>query len=109
MDATGGVQTVELAIGGMSCDGCVDRVRQALTAVPGLERVEVGIGTVSLDYYPEAVTVGVVREAIEELGFAVPLDAASRNPFRRFLERMIESNERIFGNARLDCCTRKLK
>ena len=102
-----GMQTIDLPVVGMSCASCVERIRQALTGLPGVERAEVEIGRVSLDYYPEALSVDSIRARIEALGYRVPSASAavrSRNPIRRFLERMGEANAKALEGKRLDCC-----
>ena len=109
MDQSGAMQSIELAVVGMHCDSCVQRVRAALLEEPGIERAEVTLGKVVLEYYPEAISIDAVRAKIEALGYAIPVPARSRNPLRRFLDRMAAANEKAFGHERLDCCTMRMK
>jgi copper chaperone CopZ len=109
MDESGAIQTSELAVMGMHCDSCVQRVRAALRDEPGLERAEVTLGRVRLSYYPGAMSIDAVRAKIEAIGYTIPVSRPSRNPFRRFLDRMTEANEKEFGHERLDCCTMRMK
>jgi copper chaperone CopZ len=109
MDESGALQLTELAVAGMHCDSCVQRVRAALLEEPGIEHVDVTLGKVILEYYPEAVSIDAVRAKIEALGYAIPVSAPSRNPLRRFLDRLAEANEKAFGHERLDCCTMRMK
>jgi copper chaperone CopZ len=109
MDQSGTMQSIELAVTGMHCDSCVQRVRAALLEEPGIERADVTLGTVILEYYPEAISVDAVRAKIEALGYAIPVPPRSRNPLRRFLDRMAAANEKAFGHERLDCCTMRMK
>jgi copper chaperone CopZ len=109
MDESGAMRSLEVAVDGMHCGACVQRVRAALLEEPGIERAEVTLGRVTLEYYPEAVSIDAVRAKIEALGYSVPSPARSRNPFRRFLDRMTEANEKAFGRERLDCCTMRMK
>ncbi len=109
MDETGAMQSTELAVMGMHCDGCVQRIRAALREEPGIESAEVTLGRVLLSYYPEAISLDSVRAKITALGYAIPVTTRSRNPFRRFLDRMTEANEKAFGHERLDCCTMRMK
>jgi copper chaperone CopZ len=100
-----GTQRLELAVDGMSCGACAERIRLALAALPGVEGVEVEIGRVRLDYYPEAVGPQSLRACIESLGYQLPSTAPpSRNPLRRFLERMGQANDKALEGKRLDCC-----
>jgi copper chaperone CopZ len=109
MDGTEAMHYTELAVAGMHCDNCVQRVRAALLEEPGIERSEVTLGRVSLAYYPEAISIDAVRAKIEALGYSIPVTARSRNPIRRFLDRMTAANEQAFGHERLDCCTMRMK
>jgi copper chaperone CopZ len=109
MDESGATQSIELAVAGMHCDSCVRRLRAALLEEPGIERADVTLGKVILEYYPEAISVDAVRARIEALGYAIPVPVSSRNPFRRILDRMAAANEKAFGHERLDCCTMRMK
>ena len=101
--------TMELRVQGMSCQGCADRISSALSALPGIESADVGIGFVNVRYYPYALEPEKMRAAIEALGYRVSRDSVERNGLKRFLGRMAENNEKIFGHERLDCCTMKKK
>ena len=61
------MKTVEIAIEGMHCGGCVKRVEEALKKVPGVkaEKVQIGSARVSVDgTMPE-----IVIAALERIGF----------------------------------------
>ncbi len=109
MDESGTMQSTELNVVGMHCDGCVQRIGAALRDEPGIERADVTLGRVVLTYYPEALSLDAVRAKIEALGYSLAVPAISRNPLRRFLDRMAEVNEKTFGHERLDCCTMRMK
>jgi copper chaperone CopZ len=109
MDESGAMRSADLAIIGMHCDACIQRVRAALLEEPAIGRAEVTLGKVTLEYYPEAIGIDAVRAKIEALGYSIPIPTRSRNPFRRFLDRMTAANEKAFGNERLDCCTMRMK
>ena len=106
MSYSEGLQSLDLPVTGMSCAACVQRVRQALASLPGveLENLEVQVGRVRLDYYAEALSAGTIRARIESLGYGVPSPQHSRNPIRRLLERMGEANDKALEGKRLDCC-----
>ena len=104
MDPLAGLQSLDLPVVGMSCAACVQRVRQALDSLPGVEGVEVATGWVRLQYYPEALGTDSIRARIEALGYGIPAPVRSRNPVRRFLERMGDANAKALEGKRLDCC-----
>ncbi|MBI2168560.1 MAG: heavy-metal-associated domain-containing protein [Actinobacteria bacterium] len=55
----------------MTCIGCENNVRFALSALPGVETVEADhhAKTVRVVYDPETTGVERLREALEEIGF----------------------------------------
>jgi copper chaperone len=61
--------SVDIAIDGMHCDGCVKRATEALKKVPGLvpEKVEIGRARVQVD--EGNATAGAAVAALEKLGF----------------------------------------
>lgn len=65
------METLDLTIGGMSCQHCVRAVRQALEAVPGVTvtRVDVGSATVSFD--AAQASPAVVAAAVTDAGYEV--------------------------------------
>ncbi len=104
MSYSEGLQSLDLPVSGMICEACVQRVRQALASLPGVESIEVQVGWVRLDYYAEALSADSIRARIESLGYGVPSPQPSRNPVRRLLERMGEANAKALAGKRLDCC-----
>lgn len=59
------METISLAITGMTCGHCVAGVRRALAAVPGVQVQDVRIGgaTVTADGVPAAALVAAVEDA----------------------------------------------
>ena len=98
------VERVDLPVSGMSCENCVERVKRALAGLPGVQEVNVEIGKVSLAYYREAVSPEVITSRVEALGYRIPTPTRSRNPFRRFIDRMGEANAKALEGKRMDCC-----
>lgn len=106
MGYTEGLQSLELPVTGMSCAACVQRLRQALAGLSGVEpeNIDVQVGRVRLDYYAEALSAESIRARIESLGYGVPWPKPSRNPIRRLLDRMGEANDKALAGKHLDCC-----
>ncbi len=65
----------EIAVGGMSCQHCVGRVREALSALPGVATAEVSLeeGKATVAYDPGLVKEAAMVAAIKELGFDAAL------------------------------------
>jgi len=67
------MQTEHLTVNGMSCGGCVTRVTEALTAIPGVGGVEVALSTGKVDvtYDEQQAQPGQMASAIEKAGYSV--------------------------------------
>ncbi len=67
-------RTMEVPIQGMDCPECTQHVRHAISALPGVESVDVSLtaekAVVRLD--PSRVDVSAIRKAVEGAGYAVP-------------------------------------
>ncbi|MEP7066438.1 MAG: cation transporter [Gemmatimonadota bacterium] len=63
------METLTLAIDGMSCAHCVGRVKQALAAKPGVHVKEVTIGSASLTYDAAATTPDAIVGAVSAAGY----------------------------------------
>ena len=65
--------TITLNVGGMSCMGCVNSVKNLLSAVPGVQTVEVDLaaGRVQVEYDPAQAGQDALRHAVEEGGYTV--------------------------------------
>jgi copper chaperone len=69
------MRTVTLRIQGMSCAHCQQAVRQALTAVAGVERAEVSLaeGRAEVAYDPERATLEALLAAVRQEGYEATL------------------------------------
>lgn len=64
------METLNLVIEGMSCGHCVKRVSQALGSLPGVRVGSVEIGTATIEYDADRVSVEQIVAAIDEAGYA---------------------------------------
>ena len=66
------MQTETMNVTGMTCGGCVGKVTQALTAVPGVGRVDVSLpGKVSVDFDEKLTSRERLQSAVKKAGFGV--------------------------------------
>ena len=67
------MQRAEIQIQGMSCDGCVTSVQNALTHRPGVTAASADLetGTVVIDFDPEVIQRASLEQTIEDAGFDV--------------------------------------
>lgn len=68
------METLQLKIEGMHCDGCVRSVTRMLSSIPGVDRVEVSLtgNSADLSYDPAKTGVAEFRRAVERAGFKAP-------------------------------------
>jgi copper ion binding protein len=58
-----------IAVNGMSCGHCVAAVKKALEELSGVEVEQVSIGSVTVSYDPESVSVEQIAEAVRNSGY----------------------------------------
>jgi copper chaperone len=68
------METLELKVEGLHCDGCVKSVTRTLAAVPGVAKVDVSLaeGKASVSYDPAKAGVAELKRAVERAGFKAP-------------------------------------
>lgn len=64
-----------IAVGGMTCTGCVNSVTMALRAVPGVAKVEVSLEEkrAKILFDESAASIEKLRQAVENAGYQVTL------------------------------------
>jgi copper chaperone CopZ len=70
------METMSLAIAGMSCQHCVRAVREALEGLPGVVVDRVEIGSAAVSFEPADVSGAAVLEAISDAGYEPSVQAA---------------------------------
>jgi len=63
------MELLTLTIDGMSCGHCVARVRQTLSAAPGVQVSEVSIGSAAVTYDPEATSPEKIASVVRAAGY----------------------------------------
>jgi len=68
-----GKQTLDLNVEGMSCPHCVHAVKSAVSALAGVEKVEVSLENkrAIVDFDPALTNLDSIRTAIEGEGYSV--------------------------------------
>ena len=68
------METVELKVEGMDCEGCVKSVTRMLSGVPGVQQVQVSLADASarVTYDPAQATVPAMKKAVERAGYKAP-------------------------------------
>lgn len=67
------MNTLILTVSGMSCMGCVNSVKNLVSALPGVTAVNVDLasGKVEVNHEPALANAQAVRQAIEDGGYQV--------------------------------------
>jgi copper chaperone len=65
------METLNLKIGGMTCEGCVASVKRVLEALPGVGAVDVSLtrAAATVQYDPNALQRNRLKAAVEDAGF----------------------------------------
>ncbi len=68
------METVELKVEGMDCDGCVKSVTRMLTGLAGVQQADVSLEQASakVTYDPSKVDVAQMKKAVERAGYKAP-------------------------------------
>jgi copper chaperone len=68
------METVELKVEGMDCEGCVKSVTRMLSGVPGVTSVDVSLAQAraKVTYDPSKADVGQMKRAVERAGYKAP-------------------------------------
>jgi copper chaperone len=68
------METVELKVEGMDCEGCVKSVTRMLSGVPGVQKVDVSLAQAraTVTYDPAKVGIPAMKKAVERAGYKAP-------------------------------------
>ena len=68
------METAEIKISGMSCEGCVKSVTRSLQGVTGVQDVEVSLSAhrAKVTYDPVRTSVAELKRAVERAGYETP-------------------------------------
>jgi copper chaperone len=68
------METIELKVDGMDCDGCVKSVTRMLCGVPGVHSVDVSLAEsrARVTYDPAKASVPDMKKAVVRAGFKAP-------------------------------------
>ena len=68
------METVELKVEGMDCEGCVKSVTRMLSGVPGVQEVDVSLAEAraKVTYDPAKAGVTDMKKAVERAGYKAP-------------------------------------
>lgn len=64
--------TARFQISGMSCEGCVERVRKSVSSLPAISlvQIELATGNATVLYQPQKVSPRQIQKQIEAAGYA---------------------------------------
>jgi copper chaperone CopZ len=68
------MRNLKLAIEGMHCGGCVNRVTMALKNAPGVEVRSVEVGSAEVSFDEAQVRPEAVAEAVNKIGFTARIE-----------------------------------
>lgn len=68
------METIELKVEGMDCEGCVKSVTRMLSGVPGVTAVEVSLAQAraNVTYDPAKASIADMKKAVQRAGYRAP-------------------------------------
>ena len=99
------LQKLNLKIENFDYSSDLERIEKSLKSMAGVHTLGREEKKLSITYHPDIISAYSVREAIKELGYSIERKSRTKNPFKRFVKWLADSNEKDFGNESLDCCT----
>jgi hypothetical protein len=98
------LEIAEYHLGDQVSSQQTETLSNALSAIDGVESAEIHNSSVSVQYYPDILSKETIRRELVGLGVSLEKNGKPRNPFKRFVNRLAESNAKTFGSEPLDCC-----
>ena len=103
MSEEDGLRTMMVTIDGMHCERCVSTVQNSLLSVEGVDYADISVGKAEVRFLPQLASEADIEQAITASGYTVQKEVRRKGFFGRYIDRMIESNQKNFGSERLDC------
>ena len=98
------LEIAEFHLGNQISSQQKEKLSKALSAIEGVESTGIRDSSVSVQYYPDILSKETIRRELVRLGVSLEKNGKSRNPFKRFVNRLAESNTKTFGFEPLVCC-----
>ena len=81
-----------------------EEIEASLSKIEGIENLSIENGAVEISYYPQIVSLHIIRTEIIKAGIILTDTRKSKGVVGRFIDRLAESNKKNFGSKPLDCC-----
>lgn len=99
------VKQIEIPVEGDFKGNRLNIVKEQLNKIAGITGVKLyENGIFRIEYYPYVLSAAMIREKLVSLGTIIKENKKIRNPFKRFIYKLAESNEKTFGSETLECC-----
>ena len=98
------LETATYPLSGQISSERTESISKAISAMDGVESTAIHEGSVFIQYYPAVLSKESMRKELARLGIRLEKSSKTNNPFKRFINRLAESNKRIYGSETLDCC-----
>lgn len=101
----------EFQVKGEEVDKIIESSLVFITGFDEVESASYADKRISIEYYQQLISKRKLAEIIENMGIEIVEDKAKepaktkkKNPVARYIDKLASSNEKRFGNQRLDCC-----
>ena len=83
----------------------IHSLQQEIEHLDGIDHAQIGNKHIKIEYNTYALSIEAVKDALRSFGCIIPEQKKEKNPFKRMITRLGESNKKTFGESPLDCCS----
>ena len=83
----------------------IESLKQEIEHLDGIDHAQIGNKHIKIEYNTYALSIEAVKDALRSFGCIIPEQKKEKNPLKRMITRLGESNKKTFGDAPLDCCS----
>ena len=82
----------------------IGSLKQEIEHIDGVDHAYISDKHIKIEYNTYALSAEGVKDVLRTLGCTILEQKKEKNPFKRMIARLGESNKKTFGDAPLDCC-----
>ena len=84
-------RNIDIRIGGMHCENCVRKVKNALSGKEGIRSVQVDVGRARIGFLIGTTSAANIEQSIEGAGFTVEKVRTTKNSIGQFIRNVTRS------------------
>jgi len=97
-------KTAEFRFQNNISDTDMEYLRTELLKLEGIESVNINTDLIEVQYLTYKLAANAIKETICSLGYDLKSSDEKKGILQKFITRLSNSNKKVYGNKRLDCC-----